>query len=54
MTATVSIRYFELLDHWPWEVTVNYNNEYGYEDSYEQAFEAARDALEDMLEEADG
>ena len=53
MTATVSICYFELLDHWSWEVTVNYNNAYGCEDSYEQALEAVRDALEDMLEEAD-
>lgn len=53
MSSTVSIHYFEPLDHWSWEVTVNNHSVYGYEYSYKQALEAVRDVLEDMLREVD-
>ena len=53
MKATVRIEYFEMLDHWSWEVTVNGNSAYGVEGDHDNAFAAAEDELEDMLAEED-
>ena len=53
MTASVRIKYFQLLDHWSWEVTVNAISAYGVENDYENAFAAAEFALEDMMQEVD-
>lgn len=49
MKATVRIEYFEMLDHWSWEVTVNSNSVYGVEGDHDNAFAAAEFELEDML-----
>lgn len=51
MKATVRIEYFEMRDHWSWEVTVNGNSAYGVESDHDNAFAAAEYALEDMLEQ---
>ena len=53
MKASIRIEYFELLDHWSWEVTVGTRSAYGVEPDYDNAFAAAEFALEDMLEEED-
>ena len=53
MSASVRIEYFEMLDHWSWEVTVNGNSAYGVESDHDNAFAVAEDALEDMLEQED-
>ena len=49
MKASIRIEYFEMLDHWSWEVTVNSSSVYGVEDDHDNAFAAAEFALEDML-----
>ena len=51
MKARIRIEYFELSDHWSWEVTVGTHNAYGVESDYDDAFAAAEFALEDMLAE---
>lgn len=53
MSVTMNIRYFELLDHWYWEATVNGNSAYGVEGTYEDAIDIAKDWLRDMLEGED-
>ena len=50
MIVTVRIDYFEILDHWSWEVTVNNHSAYSVEQTYEDALDHVRDQLEDMLE----
>lgn len=49
MNTSIHIEYFEILDHWSWEVTVNQNSIYGVENDYDNAFCAAKFALEDLL-----
>lgn len=49
--ASIRIEYFELSDHWSWEVTVGTHNAYGVESDHDNAFAAAEFALEDMLAE---
>lgn len=51
MKASIRIEYFELFDHWSWEVTVGTHNAYGVEPDHDNAFAAAEFALEDMLAE---
>lgn len=51
MTASVRIEYFELLDHWSWEATVNTHSAYGVEQTYEDAIAWAKDELRRMMEE---
>lgn len=51
MRASIRVEYFEMLDHWSWEVTVNANSVYGVESDYDNAFRAAKFALEDLLRE---
>lgn len=53
MKVSIRIEYFELLDHWSWEVTVNNNSAYSVEQTYEGALDRVRDQLEDMLEGVD-
>lgn len=53
MIASVRIEYFEMLDHWSWEVTVNAHSVYSVEQTYEDALDHVRDQLEDMLEGED-
>ena len=53
MIATVRIDYFEMLDHWSWEVTVNNHSAYSVEQTYRDALNRVRDQLEDMLEGED-
>ena len=53
MIASVRIDYFEMLDHWSWEVTVNNHSVYSVEQTYEDALDHVRDQLEDMLEGED-
>jgi len=56
MKASIRIEYFEMLDHWSWEVAVNASDVYassvyGVEDDHDNAFRAAEFALEDLLRE---
>lgn len=51
MIATICIKYFQMLDNWSWEVTVNAQSAYGVEDDHDDAFAAAEFALEGMLEQ---
>lgn len=53
MKVSIRIEYFELFDHWSWEVTVNASSTHGVEGDYDNAFAAAEFALEDMLAEED-
>lgn len=50
MIAKVEITYFELLDHWSWEVTVDDCSTYSIDSTYEDALDRVRDVLEEMLE----
>lgn len=49
MKVSIHIEYFELLDHWSWEVTVNEQSIYGVESDHYNAVCAAEFALEDLL-----
>lgn len=49
MNASIRIEYFEVLDHWSWEVTVNANSVYGVEGDHDNAFRLAEFALVDLL-----
>lgn len=51
MIATVRIGYFDMLDHWSWEVMVNGNSTYGVESDHDNAFDLAKLELEEMLEQ---
>lgn len=53
MSVTVRIEYFEMFDHWSWEVTVNASSTHGVEGDYDNAFAAAEFALMDMLEDGE-
>lgn len=53
MKASIRIEYFELSDHWSWEVTVGTHNAYDVGSDYDDAFAAAEFALEDMLAEGE-
>lgn len=53
MKISIRIEYFELLDHWSWEVTVDMRSAYGVEDDHDNAFAAAEFALEDMMQEVE-
>ena len=53
MKARIRIEYFEMLDHWSWEVTVGTRSAYSVEQTYEDARDRVRDQLEDMLEGKD-
>lgn len=54
MKTNIRIEYFELSDHWSWEVTVNASSTYGVEGDYDNAFATAELVLVDMLEKEDG
>lgn len=51
MKVSIRIEYFEMSDHWSWEVTVNSGSAYGAEGDHGNAFAAAEFALEDMMQE---
>jgi len=53
MKTSIRIEYFEILDHWSWEVTVNGSSAYGVENDYDNAFSTAEFVLMDMLEKED-
>lgn len=53
MRASIRIEYFEMLDHWSWEVTVNEKSVYGVENDHDNAFCGAKFALEYLLQELD-
>ena len=53
MKISIRIEYFELLDHWSWEVTVGTRSAYGVEGDHDNAFAAAEFALEDMIQEVE-
>ena len=50
MITNVRIEYFDVLDHWFWEVIVDNNSVYSVEQTYEDALDCVRNQLDDMLE----